>query len=223
MQSGIVGGLVAVVGFGVVARAGAEVVVAFSYDSLLASYDAQGPDQGVFTARAVDQPLLRTVGDFSRTIDPPGNADFPAGFVADANPADIFLEMTNTRTSATTFSAAGSLTITDIDGDRFMTEFTGTWYILGAGFAFFNTDGLINPRFESDDGVFNGYNGSWSLAGLTGVEGNLLTLGGGPGFDTDYSDVPLGVAGQLIPTPPAAAIALLGLVPLARRRRNARA
>ncbi len=202
----------------------ADTVVSFSYDSLLGTYDAQGPNQGVFTARAVDQPLLRTVGDINRTIDPPGNADFPAGFVADANLADIYLEMTNTRTSATTFSAVGSLTITDIDGDQFLAEFTGTWYNLGPGFAFFGADGFINPRFESDDGAFNGYNGSWSLAGFSGLEGNFANIVfGGTWFDQDSSDFAIGVAGQLIPTPPAAALLLAGLVPFTSRRRAARA
>jgi hypothetical protein len=202
----------------------ADTVVSFSYDSLLAAYDAQGPNQGVFTARAVDQPLVRTVGDFSRTIDPQGNADFPAGFVADANLADIYLEMTNTRTSPTTFSAVGSLTITDIDGDHFLTSFTGTWLILAPGFAFFNADSSLNPRVESDDGSFDGYNGSWSTAGLTNLD-RVFTqiIFGGPGFDQDFSDVAIGVSGQFIPTPPAAALLLAGLVPFTSRRRAARA
>lgn len=224
MRNCIVGGLVAVFGLGLAARAEAEVVLSFSYDSLKGTYDAQGPDQGVFTARAVDQPLFRTVGDFNRTISPEGNADFPAGFVADANLADIFLEMTNTRTSATTFSAVGSLTITDIDGDQFLTGFTGMWYILGRGFAFFSVESSSNARFESDDGLFNGYNGSWSVVGLPNLSltWNQFVFAG-PGFDQDFSDVAAGIFGQLIPTPPAAAIVLVGLAPLASRRRSRRA
>jgi hypothetical protein len=224
MRNCIVGGLVAAFGLGLGPRTGAEVVATFSYDSLLGSYDAQGPNQGVFTARAVDQPLLRTVGDFNRTISPEGNADFPAGFVADANLADIFLEMTNTRTSATTFSAVGSLTITDIDGDQFLTGFTGTWYILGPGFAFFNVDSTNNLRLESDDGFFNGYNGSWSIAGLTNLEwtfNNVII--GGPGFDQDFSDFAVGVSGYFVPTPPAAAALIVGLAALGSRRRSRRA
>jgi hypothetical protein len=206
------------------AHAGSDVVLSFSFDSLLGAYDAQGPNQGVFTARAVDQPLLRTVGDFNRTSTPFGNADFPAGFVADANQADIFLEMTNTRTGPDTFSAVGSLTITDIDGDRFLTEFTGIWYNLGPGFAFFAFDPFINPRFESSDGSFNGYNGSYSLAGLTNLAGSQVPpviLGGPSFFESDFSDFAVGVFGQVIPVPGVAAMFLGPCLLVATRRRRA--
>ena len=203
----------------------ADTVVSFSYDSLLGTYDAQGPNQGAFTARAVDQPLLRTVGDFNRTIDPPGNADFPAGFVSDTNQADIFLQMTTTRTGASTFHAVGSLTITDLDGDRFLTDITGAFLEIAPGFNFFLPEPFINPRFESDDGFFNGYNGSWSLEGLTnlalGEQSSLLFVL--PSFNASFNDWPTGVFAQLIPTPPAAALLLAGLVPFTSRRRAARA
>jgi hypothetical protein len=169
-------------------------------------------------------PVLRSVGDFNRTIAPGGNCDFPAGYVSDANPADIVVELFNQRTGPDTFSAVGSLTITDIDGDRFLTGITGTWYSLGPGFLFFSPDAWINPRFESDDGWFNGYNGSFSLEGLTDLASPVTQVNwviGGGSFDSDIADFALGVSGQLVPAPGAAAMLAAVCVAGATRRRRA--
>jgi hypothetical protein len=79
-------------------------LASFSYDSLSGAYVAGSPTNGVFTANAVDLPVLRTVGDFNRTVASEGNADFPAGFVTDANLADISISLPVAVTGATTAS-----------------------------------------------------------------------------------------------------------------------
>lgn len=199
-------------------------LASFSYDSLSGAYVAGSPTNGVFTANAVDLPLLRTVGDFNRTVASEGNADFPAGFVTDANLADISISLPVNVTSGTTASSlGGSITITDIDGDSFTASVDGDWYNLGPGFAFFNGN-LTSISFVdvgTQDGLFNGYNGSWQM-NLPGnpLEGAIVNLVfGGQWFTQSFNDFAVGVSGQVIPTPGVAALLGLGGLVATRRRR----
>ncbi len=200
-------------------------LASFSYDSLSGSYVAGTPTSGVFSANAVDQPLLRTVGNFDRTIASVGNADFPAGFVNDANPANIQLSLPVAVTSGTTASTvAGQISITDIDGDVFNAVIDGDWYLLGPGFTFFNGN-LTNISFVDNgaaDGTFDGYSGSWVM-NLPGnpLEGAIVNLvfGGTNWFVQDFNDFAVGVSGQVIPTPGAMALLGMGGLLAARRRR----
>jgi MYXO-CTERM domain-containing protein len=199
-------------------------LASFSYDSLSGGYVAASPANGVFTANAVDLPLLRTVGDFNRTVASEGNADFPAGFVTDANAADIMISLPVSVTSGTTASSVGgTITIVDIDGDSFTATVDGDWYNLGPGFAFFNGNlsGISFTDIGTLDGQFNGYNGSWAM-NLPGnpLEGAIVNLVfGGQWFTQSFNDFAVGVSGQVIPTPGVAALLGLGGLVATRRRR----
>ena len=87
------------------AFAGNSIVASYTYDSLSGSYVVSSPVTGVFTANATSGALLNTVGDFNRILPTSQNASFPAGFVADANPANISLPR-STPSPRSTSSAA---------------------------------------------------------------------------------------------------------------------
>lgn len=207
-----------------------EVLASFSYDSLSGAYVASSATTGNFTASAVNG-ALTTGGFFQRTIGPIGTADFPEGFVSDANPANILLTMGINKTSATTADGLGTIVITDIDGDTFTATINGVndlgtpqtegWIQIAPGFAAFS-GALSNIVFNTDDGQFNGYTGGWSLPlpadQLEGAIVNLMIGGGSNFFNTSYSGRAVGVSGQIVPAP--GVIALLGLGGLAAGRRR---
>ncbi len=216
---------------GAAGAANAQTVLAsFSYDSLSGSYVASSPTTGNFTAAAVNG-ALTTGGFFQRTVGPIGTADYPEGFVTDANPADIVLTMAINKTSATTADGFGTITITDIDGDTFVATINGVndlgtpqsegWIQIAPGFAAFS-GALSNVVFTTNDGQFNGYTGGWVLPlpadELEGAIVNLMIGGGNNFFNSNYSGRAVGVSGQLVPAP--GVIALLGLGGLAASRRR---
>ncbi len=205
-------------------------LLSFSYDSLAAQYVPLTPTTGVFTANAVDVAGLRTVGDFYRPIAPSGNADFPSGFLSDANIANISLTMNIHTISDTTAAGYGTLTITDIDGDTFTTPYNcgdpanpdvPGIYLLAPGFYFMNPS-EAPIQITSDDGFFNGYNGSWAVDGLPSqlTFGGIELIVGAPGwFSVPFSDLAVGVSGQVAPSPAGLAVLLVAMMPAARRRR----
>jgi MYXO-CTERM domain-containing protein len=201
-------------------------LASFSYDSLAGGYTATSPTTGVFNATAVNTVALKTVGDFNRTVATTGNADFPAGFVADPNLADIAITMNVNVTGGGLATGGGTISITDTDGDVFSADINGTWFDIAPGFYFFNGD-LTNIVLTDNgvaDGAFNGYNGSWlmNLPGnpLTGAIVNLVFGTSNPGFFVNnFNDFAVGVSGQVVPTPGVLALVGLGGLAAARRRR----
>lgn len=199
-----------------------ETVASFSYDSLEGGYHMLSPSTGVFTMQAVDQVGLRTVGDFSRTTSPNGNADFPSGFVSDANVADISLTLNIQVVSSTFATSTGALNITDIDGDTMVTSMSSDIYLLPGGFYFFANSTLAPVQFTSDDGFFNGYNGSWPIDEVL-MHSNMTAIPlvfTAPGFFSQDFSQAMGVSGQIVPTPGSAALLVsTGLIALRSRRR----
>ncbi len=206
------------------AFAGNSIVASYTYDSLSGSYVMGSPVTGVFNANATSGALLNTVGDFNRILPSSQNADFPAGFVADANPASISLTVNVTVIGLNQALGTGSLTITDIDGDQFTTGLSGIWTrtILGVNF----NAAFINPAFVDNgtqDGFFNGYTGGWNMDfGTTSLSGGTvaLVISSSGFFNTNFVDRPVGVSGQILPTPGALALGVAGTVVVLRRRRE---
>lgn len=207
------------------AFAGNSIVASYTYDSLSGSYVVSSPVTGVFTANATSGALLNTVGDFNRILPTSQNASFPAGFVADANPANISLSVNVTVIGLNQALGTGTLTITDIDGDQFTTGLSGIWTRTALGVNF--NAAMVNPAFVDNgalDGTFNGYAGGWSMdfgtQPLTGASVALVISSSGF-FNTAFSDRPVGVSGQILPTPGALALGLAGATVVLRRRRDA--
>lgn len=206
------------------AFAGNSIVASYTYDSLSGSYVMGSPVTGVFNANAVSGAVLNTVGDFNRILPTSQNASFPAGFVADANPADISLTVNVTVIGVNQALGTGTLTVTDIDGDQFTTGLSGIWTRTSLGVNF--NAAMVNPVFVDNgalDGTFNGYAGGWSMdfgpGALTGANVALVISSTGF-FNTNFSDRPVGVSGQILPTPGALALGFAGTVVVLRRRRE---
>jgi len=197
-------------------------VASFSYNSTTGSYTQSSATTGVFNAAAVSDGTLTTAGDFNRLLPAFQNAAFPAGFVNDANFADIQLTVNVTVTSAVTALGVGQLTITDIDGDQFTTGLSGIWIRTQVGVNF--NASMVNPTFidnGAQDGTFNGYAGGWSTnfntANLTGASVSLVLSTSGF-FNTNYVGRPTGISGQILPTPGTVALAMMGLAAASGRR-----
>lgn len=206
------------------ALAGNNIVASYTYDSLSGSYVMASPVAGVFSATATSGGLLNTVGDFNRLLPATQNASFPAGFVADANPANISMTVNVTVIGLNQALGTGTLTITDIDGDQFTTGLSGIWTrtIVGVNF----NAAMVNPTFVDNgaqDGTFDGYSGGWSMDfgqdALTGASVALVISSSGF-FNTSFVDRPVGVSGQILPTPGALALGLAGTAAALRRRRQ---
>lgn len=218
--------LLLVIGSGVLATGAAAqnaIVASFTYDSLSGSYTQASPITGTFNASATAGGSLNTVGDFNRLLPAFQNASFPAGFLADANVANISMTVNVTVTGINTAIGTGNLVITDIDGDQFTTGLNGIWTRTQVGINF--NASMVNPAFVDNgaqDGTFNGYNGGWSTnfgtTSLTGASVSLVLSTTGF-FNASYSDRPVGVSGQILPSPGAVGLALIGAAVAGRRRR----
>lgn len=202
--------------------ASAQVVASYSYDSLQGSFTQTSPITGNFVARAVDTPTLRTIGDFNR-LDPAFiNATFPAGFVTDANPADIVVNVAVTVVTPGVFATGtGSVTITDINGTTFTAGLNGFWTVTPLGLAF--NASMVYPSFSGP--TFTGYNNSWSTnfgGPLIGAQTTVVLIqnAGANFFNSSFANQATGVTGQLIPTPASAALLAAGGLLAARRRRR---
>ena len=207
---------------GLASTASATVVATFGYSDLRGSYNSGA---GQFTAVAVDNGSFQSAGDVTRLLAPGGTAQFEPGFVS--NPQSNFtLNISVFNIVGNTADGSGSFTATDLNGDRLDGNIRGNWISPGSGIVFFN--GLLtNVVFTSvsGDNNFNSADGGFTLTGLTGnvYSGalvQLFTRVGGGFFNSSFDNVSTLVAGDLVPTPGAAA--LLGIGGLFALRRNRR-
>lgn len=170
-------------------------------------------------------------GDVSRLISPTGDAFFvsggPGGF-----PGLAAFDLTMTvsaisPTLATVLPGAGSITMTDVNGDTFTGGVQGTWInVIGSG----NFVGVLTnvaANNNSGDGMFNGNTGSFSLAfPPPPFVGNILTLAfqdwftDGSGALHDFRGSNTLAEGAVIPEPASFALLLVGGLAAAVRRRR---
>ena len=132
---------------------------------------------------------------------------------------DFSLWMDLDNITATTATAIGEFTITDIDGDTITGDITGNWALIG-GYTRFSGD-MSDIQWTSDDGFFNGDSGSDDAA----VPLDLVTF---PPWDGHIIDLTInheawmlssGWSGKIkqatifavVPTPTAVLLGILGL------------
>lgn len=210
---------------GIASTASADVVLTFGFTDLNGQFDLGGGGPGgQFSARAVDNALLRSAGDVSRIAVPFGTAVYDDGFVSGLDPADVVLSISVFNVLGgpiPTADGVGNFSITDVDGDVMTGNIDGVWLLLAGG-VFFNGN-LSNVAIASDDGTFDGpAGGSVSVSDLGILEGAntvLFTNPIGGWWDQDFREVSTQFSGELLPTPGAMALLGLGGLVATRRRR----
>lgn len=204
--------------------ADASVVLTFGFTDLDTSFDS---GSSVLSAGAVDTGNLKTAGDVSRLIGLGGTAHYDAGFVSLGSMADFDLNMSISNILVDTADGAGTLSITDANGDLITGDIAGEWELLGGLFYVF--EGLLSNVTVNDlsgDGSFDGPSSgafSTSFPGQQPFSGAAVYLYfGAPGgfFSQDFAGVSGQIAGEIIPGPGSAALLGLAALGVARRRRR---
>lgn len=208
-------------------------VASFGFSDLNGSYDTTAAPahplapgdvfDGVFIAVSSDLPGLRTGGSFSRLVGPEGTAEYLTGFESGGGPGTVTVTITVANNNGVTAKGVGDILIVDADGDEFRATVEGTWFVTGP-FLFFNSfiDASAFAQ-ASGDGTFDGpTGGSFQYNDFGPLDGAFSVL-----LRPDFAN-PLGssfgpratlIDGLLVPAPGSLALAGLGLMAAARRRR----
>jgi uncharacterized protein (TIGR03382 family) len=208
--------------------ASADAILSFGYTDLSGQYvgDVLG---GLFTSRASSVGAIQTSGDVTRLVEVgQGTATFDTGFEGGVDLSDAVFEISVFDRTANRAMGLGGFTLTDVDGDTITGTIDGVWIRGSQGRTFFNGN-LRNVTLHDNgvqDNTFDGSVGSFQMANLGGpfpvLEGALVQLfirSGVGFFDQSFFNNSTQVAGEIIPTPGAAAlIGLAGLAALRRRR-----
>lgn len=203
--------------------ASADVVATFGFTDLEGSYDSA---TGVFRAVATETANYATSGDVTRIGSATTTAEYAFGFTTRSGFANAVFEINVTMNNGLTAVGAGSFTITDDDGDTLTGNIAGMWINGGSGYVYFNgsiSDASFNDN-GSADGSFDGPDGGGfgiPVTQLNNEVGALVGLFIKPGsfFGGTFRDRPTQIDGQILPTPGSLALAGLGGLALARRRR----
>lgn len=204
-------------------------LLTFTYTDLAGSYALNGPNvgEGTFTARASSISPLLTFGSVTRLVGPQAQAQFAAGFEATGQANAVF-NISVTNKTAFTATGLGSFTLTDLDGDTVTGTIDGTWVRGSGGRTFFNGNlREVNLNNVSGTGMFDGTSGGGFQMGLgvpppySGALVQLFIRTGVGFFENEFSNNTTQTSGQIIPSPGAAALAGLGMIGLASRRRRA--
>jgi len=213
------------------AQAGvAELVASFGFTDLNGSYLGTTND-GTFTATAAGAGAASTAGDVTRLLGGVSQtAEFDADFADDADESGVLINI-SVEEMGSEIVGSGSFEITDADGDTIAGEITGEWLLGPFGFVFFN--GMIESAAFASDGdtdaagapealEFDGPSGgSFSFADILGNLNGAFSLlfNEGDAFTGNFEGASVQGDGLLIPGPGSAAIAGLGVLVAARRRR----
>lgn len=209
---------------GLASAVSAQVVLTFNYTDLNGSYSTAN---STFTAVASNTPALQSSGNVSRLLDNPSStAVFNAGFEG-GSAANAQINISVFNIMGTLAQGAGSIVLTDTDGDTISMGLSGFWVRQSGGRTFFNGN-ITNAVFgfaPGSDNVFTGQTGSFNMnfaaqQPLTGALIQLFVRSGVGFFAQDFTGQSTQVAGQLVPTPAAAALMGLGGLAAARRRRR---
>ncbi len=203
----------------------ADVIATFGYTDLNGRYVKSSATTGTFTARA-DGGVLNTGGDVTRLAAPGGTAQFDTGFMDLGTFADVLITLSVTVTGVGEATGAGTVVLTDVDGDTLTADIGGIWQSPGGGVVFYS--GLLSNVFFNDngaaDGTFDGISGSFDMdlpgdPPYTGAFSQLYIRFTGGFFTNNFNNQTVSADGQIIPAP--GALALLGVAGLAARRRRA--
>ncbi len=209
-------------------------VMSFGFTDLAGSFDPDaapahtldGSDvfDGVFVAMATSEGGFETGGDFSRLVGPEGTAEFDSGFEGGGF-GDVTVTITTANFDGMTAKGVGDVEIIDADGDTFTATFEGTWFATGP-FLFFNA--VIDAASFSDDlgdGNFDGPSGGeFEYSDFPFLDGAFSLLirpdNGGSGFRAAFGPESTQADAVLVPAPGVLALAGMGVLAAAGRRRS---
>lgn len=217
--------IVAIAGLAAVATmASADIAITtFTYSDLDTSYFTQDGQTGVFTARAGAD----SSGDVTGLVGGAQTAEYDSAFATDdASLADVVFEMNISNITGNSADAAGSFTITDMDGDTISGSLAGAWARASAGATILFFNGTLNDVVYTagGNGIFEGTAGGFDLTpfllGNTFAGGLVqVSFGVDSFFDQSFELSGSQFSGTIVPTPGAAAL-LLGAGGLVARRRR---
>ena len=201
----------------------AQDLFSFAYSDLDGDYDAASM---LFTAADDDN----TNGEVTRIISPGSTAFFSGTIVDGGFPAFASFSFRTTLTNILANTAdlvpgSGFLELRDIDGDVIAADVSGVWTNVGGSANFLGL--LTNVEITSDDGFFNGTDGS-SFSTVFPVNppfvGNIINLTFGAWFLDDpegFENLTTLTSGVVVPEPATLALfAVGGLALVVRRRRK---
>lgn len=198
-------------------------LLSFTYSDLTGSYDSM---TSLFTASDDGN----SDGDVTRLVSPTGTVYFNGTTMAGGFPgaAAFDISMTISGANAMTASGSGTITLTDVNGDQYSGNLSGTWINVtgSANFVGILTD--IMPVDVSLDGTFDGNTGSFPLHFGTPppYAGNVITLAFQRWFTTSggaaqsFSNATTLASGVIVPEPATLGLLLLGGLIVGRRLRK---
>ena len=199
-------------------------ITTFTYSDLDTSYFTADGDTGLFTARAGAD----SSGDVTGLVAGAETAEYSPAFATDdSSLADVVFEMNISNITANSADAAGSFTITDVDGDTISGSLAGAWARASAGATILFFNGTLSDVVYTagGDGVFEGVDGAgFDLTPFllnNAFSGGLVQVSFGVDsfFDQSFELSGSQFSGTIVPTPGAAAL-LLGAGGLVARRRR---
>lgn len=198
-------------------------LLSFTYSDLTGAYDTS---TSLFTA----SDDADSDGDVTRLIPTTGDAFFGGPGVDPFGGSSAFsISMTVSGANGATASGAGTITLTDFNGDQYSGNLSGTWINVGGSANFVGVLTNILPNSVSGDGTFDGDDGSSSFGLLFPTagpySGNVITLafqnwfapGGTP---QSFAGATTLASGAIVPEPATLGLLLLGGLLAGRRVRR---
>jgi len=209
--------------FGAGANAQTE-LLSFTYSDLTGAYDT---GTSLFTASDDDD----SDGDVTRLIPTTGDAFFGGpGVDPFGGSAAFSISMTVSGANNATANGAGTITLTDFNGDQYSGNLSGTWINVGGSANFVGVLTNILPNSISGDGTFDGDDGSSSFDLLFPTagpySGNVITLAfqnwftNGGGSAQSFDNATTLASGVIVPEPATLGLLLLGGLFASRRVRR---
>jgi hypothetical protein len=178
----------------------------FSFGNLSSTFDG--------TSSFSTSDWTETTGDLYRNVPPAGTASFDDGSWGMGSEA-LSIQMTISNITATTADGAGTLTLTDVDGDNVSANVKGDWKKV-CSFATFT--GTLSSVYYNQitDTTFDGHSGDAVSMVFTKPEpwsGAIVQLTSSDGwFDQSYTDLKGGsIDALVVPVPAAVLLGMLGL------------
>ncbi|HEY3243295.1 MAG TPA: PEP-CTERM sorting domain-containing protein [Phycisphaerae bacterium] len=201
------------------AHPAAAQILTYGFTDLRSDFTAGAPGTGTLNIMAVSA----STGDVTRLVPTTQSALFVQDFVSGPDPANVVLSLGLTGITASSAAAAGTFTITDINGDTLTGNVTGLVAPLGGNAALVGT--LSNVLLNgSGNGIFEGTSGSFpmSFAGIatppfSGATNYLISIPAW--FDQgSFTGASTQIQAQIVPEPAGLALLALGALAVGRRR-----